>query len=249
MIRDTRHEDDRSVDGGDLPPALPEAGRKRKRAILVIVALSVLVVLVSPLWLRRLDYFTVRRVEVVGARYVIPNTLLERLAIDSSMNIWESLDPYVERVKGHPQVRDASLSRKLPGTLILRIVENMPVAFVNTSSGLQPLDRDGRELPIDPSKTPLDLPIVAKKDSAVLRLLDAMKSGSPAMFARVSEVRWDDRGGLRVLLSGMTVRAAPDCTWERFSEIIVVEEDLAKRGQRAQELDLRYRDQIVARVE
>jgi cell division protein FtsQ len=69
------------------------------------------------------------------------------------------------------------------------------------------------------------------------------------MFARVSEVRWDERGGLRVLLSGMTVRAAPDCTWERFSEIIAVEQDLAKRGHRAHELDLRYRDQIVARIE
>jgi cell division protein FtsQ len=204
---------------------------------------------VSPLWLRRLDYFRVRKVEVIGARYVIPNTLLERLAIDSSMNIWEDLEPYIERVKGHPQVRDASISRRLPGTLVLRIVENLPVAFVNTSSGLQPLDRDGHELPIDPSRTSLDLPIIGKKDPLVLRMLDGMKTSSPGMFARVSEVRWDERGGLRVLLSGMTVRAAPDCTWERFSEIIPVEQDLAKRGHRAQELDLRYRDQIVARIE
>jgi hypothetical protein len=47
----------------------------------------------------------------------------------------------------------------------------------------------------------------------------------------------------------MTVRAEADCTWERFSEIIPVEQDLAKRGHRAHELDLRYRDQIVARIE
>lgn len=244
-------------DGGDEPAQVTDNarldggnGRKRRnRTLLVLFVLSVLVVLLSPLWLRRLDYFRVRRVEVVGARYVVPNTLLERLAIDSSMNIWENLQPYVDRVKTHPQVREAKIERKLPGTLVLRIVENMPIAFINTKTGLQPLDRDGDELPIDPSRTSLDLPILAKKDTSVLHLLDAMKSSSPGMFARVSEVRWDDRGGLRVLLSGMVVRAGSDCTWERFAEIIAVEQDLAKRGQRANELDLRYRDQIVARIE
>jgi cell division protein FtsQ len=248
MIRDTREQDERSPEGVERQND-NATKTKRRKGLLFLSLFVALLLLLSPLWLRKLDYFKVRRVEVVGARYVIPNSLLDRLAIDSSMNIWESLKPYVERVKAHPQVREASISRKLPGTLILKIVENMPVAFVNSSSGLRPLDRDGRELPIDPSKTSLDLPIIARKDTAVLQLLEGMKTTSPAMFARVSEVRWDERGGLRVLLSGMTVRAAPDCTWERFSEIIAVEQDLAKRGHRAHELDLRYRDQIVARIE
>jgi cell division protein FtsQ len=233
-----------------MPPDVDaEARRKRRKRLAALVVLVGVFVLVSPLWLRQLDYFRVRRIEVIGARYVQPGALLERLAIDSSVTIWHSLKPLVARVREHPQVRDVSISRRLPGTLELRIVENLPVALVATSKGLEPFDRDGNPLPIDPSQTPVDLPVLAQQDTLVLRMLDGIRVANPALFARISDIRWDDRGGLRVLLSGVIVRAAPDCSWERFSEIVAVEQDLARRGQRALELDLRYRDQVVARIE
>ena len=230
------------------PDDEPQKARVRKTP-LVLLALLVLLVLLSPLWLRRLDYFRVRRVEVVGARYVPPSVLLDQLALDSTVTIWENLRPLEDRLKHHPQVRDASISRRLPGTLVVRIVENLPVALVATTAGLRPVDRDGRLLPIEPSRTPLDLPIIARKDSTVLRMLDGVRMSSPALFARISEVQWDERGGLRVFLSGVNVRAAAGCTSERFAEIVPVEQDLVRRGHRAVELDLRYRDQIVARIE
>jgi len=209
----------------------------------------VLVALVSPVVLRHMSYFRVRRIEVTGTRYVQPNVLLAVLAIDSTKTIWENLGPLEERVRQHPQVRDAKLSRKLPGTLVLKVVENLPVALITTNGGLQPLDRGGHRLPIDPSRTHVDLPIVSRADTMVLRLLDGLRARDPALFARVNEVRWDEGRGLRVLLSGMTVRAYADCTPARFAEIIPVEQDLARRGQRVSELDLRFRDQIVARIE
>jgi cell division protein FtsQ len=233
--------------GEEVDDAVPKP-RRLHRAVLVLVPLALLVLL-SPLVLRRLDYFRVRRVEVVGARFVQPSALLDVLALDSTKTIWERLGPLEERVKHHPQVRDARLSRRLPGTLVLRIVENLPVALMVTRGALAPLDRDGRSLPIDPSRTSLDLPIIAKKDTVALHLLDGIRAYDPALFARVSEARWDERGGLRVLVSGMTVLVAADCTPARFAEIIPVEKDLVRRGHRATELDLRFRDQIVARIE
>jgi cell division protein FtsQ len=223
--------------------------RRRRRFAAALVAAGVLAALLSPLLLRQLDYFRVRRVEVLGAQHIAPAELLARLALDSSATIWEKLAPMESRVKEHPQVRDARLSRRLPGTLVLHVDENLPVALLNTVSGLEPLDRAGRVLPIDPSRTPVDLPIVARRDTAALALLDDVRAQFPDLYARISEVRWDDRGGLRVLLSGLLVRAPANCTAARLAEIIPVEQDLARRGRRATELDLRYRDQIVARIE
>jgi cell division protein FtsQ len=188
-------------------------------------------------------------VEVVGVRYVAPKSLLDALALDSAGTIWQNLRPLTARIRKHPQVRDVTISRKLPGTLVLHVVEDLPVALLGTASGMEPLDRDGRALPIDPTQTSLDLPIVARRDSSVLRMLDAVREAQPALFARVSEIRWDERGGLRVILSGLTVRASADCSADRFAEILPVESDLARRGRRATELDLRFRDQIVARIE
>ena len=225
------------------------ARKRRRRRVAALVAFGVMVFFLAPVGLRRLDYFRVRRVEIVGALYIPPGVIQERLAIDSTSSVWGKLGGLEDRAREHPQVRDAKISRRLPGTLVVRIVENLPVALVSTSDGLIAYDRDGKPLPIDPSRTRVDLPLVVRPDTLVLRMLDGVREADAALFARVSEVRWDERGGLRVLMSGMTVRAPGDCTAARFLEVIPVEQDLTRRGQRAAELDLRYRDQIVARIE
>lgn len=225
--------------------------RRWRRTLLFLTPPAILVglVLLAPYGLRHMSYFRVRRVEVVGAKYVQPKALQDALALDSSVTIWHNLDVFEARVKKQPQVHSATISRKLPGTLVLRIVENLPVAFLATRDGMESLDRDGHSLPIDPLATPVDLPIVARRDTLVLHMLDGLRATEPSLFARVNEVRWDEKGGLRVLMSGLSVRVPVDCTAERFAEIIPVENDLVRRGRRATELDLRYRDQIVARIQ
>ncbi len=232
---------------------MTDASRFKRRAKLVSLVLLVVLVLLSPLWTRRLgeelDYFRVRRVEIVGTRFIPPSAILEALALDSASSVWTRLAPLEARVAAHPQVLDARVRRKLPGTLVVDVRENLPVALVETPEGLLPIDRDGRVLPIDPSRTGLDVPVLARRDTAALRMLDDLRLAEPPLFARVSEVRWDEHGGMRVLLAGLIVRAGPGTTAERFAEILPVEQDLTRRGYRARELDLRYRDQIVARIE
>ena len=43
--------------------------------------------------------------------------------------------------------------------------------------------------------------------------------------------------------------AATDVTADRLTDIVPVEQDLARRNLRAVELDLRFRDQVVARLQ
>jgi cell division protein FtsQ len=45
------------------------------------------------------------------------------------------------------------------------------------------------------------------------------------------------------------VRASAGVAPQRFRDIFPVESDLARRNERAAELDIRYRDQVVARLE
>jgi cell division protein FtsQ len=225
--------------------------RPRWKRILRLVVF--LLVLASPFWVRALamemDYFRVRRVEIVGTRYIAPSSLLELLALDSTASVWARLGPLGERVATHRQVGEVRVRRKLPGTLILEVRENLPVALVESPEGLIAYDGDARVLPIDPSRTAVDVPVLARRDSSALRLLDDLRLFEPPLYARISDVRWDERGGMRVLLTGLLVRATAGTTAERFAEILPVEQDLARRGVRARELDLRYRDQIVARIE
>ena len=141
------------------------------------------------------------------------------------------------------------ISRKLPGTLVVRVEENMPVALVPGPRGFRVYDAEGRELPIDPARVPVDLPIVPRRDTAALRLLAEVRLRRPAVFAQISELRRERKGELLLRLAALPVRIGDDLPVERLDEIAPVEGHLARRGARIAEIDLRFRDQVIARVQ
>ena len=232
----------------------PEAASPRaKRWRLAASGVIVLALVTSPWWgraaLRHMAFFRVRNVEIVGARYLQASDVVSRLAVDTTASVWDDVAPLEARVGQHPQVQAVEIDRRLPGTLVVRVTENLPVALVPSKGGLQAVDARGRALPIDPSRSNVDLPIVAQGDTLLLRLLAEVRRHSPALFARVSEVRRAGREEILVRLVSVPVRATVDVTAARLAEIIPVEEDLARRGAAVAELDLRFRDQVIARLQ
>lgn len=214
----------------------------------------------GPLALSRLDFFHVRTVEFQGVRYAKASELVQRLKVDTTQSVWQPLDSLVARVSAHPMVLRVDVVRDLPGTLRVLVTERTPVAFVSVKGGLQPADATGALLPIDPSTNPLDMPVVASADSALLGVLDGLRENAPALYARVTQARRVGRDELRFSLTGGTVGAAgpamvnaiivrttSDVTVARFRDILPVEADLARNHLRVVELDLRFRDQVIAR--
>lgn len=230
-----------------------EAPSRDRRWRLVALGVIVLALVTSPWWgraaLRRMAFFRVRNVEIVGARYLQASDVVARLAVDTTASVWDDVGPLEARVRSHPQVAAVEIGRRLPGTLVVRVTENLPVALVPSRGGFQAVDARGRPLPIDPSRSNVDLPIVAQRDTALLRLMADVRRVSPALYARVSEVRRAGQGEIVVRLVSVPVRAAVHVTAERLAETIPVEEDLARRGAAVAELDLRFRDQVIARLQ
>jgi cell division protein FtsQ len=146
-----------------------------------------------------------------------------------------------------PEVRAAVIRRKLPGTLVVTVTERVPVAMVPTPQGLRPYDASGLPLPVDPSRVPVDAPILARRDTLALRLLGELRQLAPELYQRVSDVR---RAGdeLEFSLASTLVRTMTDVTVGRLEDVEPVERDLANRRLQATELDLRYRDQVIARL-
>ncbi len=239
---------------GDSADAAGPAPSRLARWQLALGALLLVVLLASPLWgphvLRRLAFFRVRKVEVLGARYTPAEEILERLAVDTTRSVWDPLGPLVQRVQGHPQIASVSVTRHLPGTIVVEVVERRPVALVSTPDGLRAVDERGVRLPLDPSRTPVDAPLVAAtpRDTAVYHLLGAMQRDRPRLFARVSSVRTVGADELLFHFADLPVRTMTTVTLARLSDIAPVERDLARRQLRAVELDLRYRDQVIARL-
>ena len=241
--------------------------RLRRPGWRILGALFLVAVIMAAAWgvragARQMAFFRVRSVEVRGARYLQPSEIISRLKVDTLASLWDDLTPYRDRIRGHPQIADVTISRRMPGTLVVTIKENLPVALIQTPTGLLPYDSLGKQLPIDPARTSLDLPIVATDDPVLLKLVGAIRATEPDVFARIDEVRRTGRDEILLTLSrGVTSGAVPPegktllvrvpvgLSVERLADIFPVETDLARRQVRVGELDLRYRDQVIARLQ
>ena len=96
----------------------------------------------------------------------------------------------------------------------------------------------------------MDAPVVSAtpNDTAVYHLLGAMQRGSPRLYGRVSSIARAGRDEIVLHFADLSVRAMTSVTLARLSDIEPVERDLARRQVHAAELDLRYRDQVIARL-
>jgi len=203
-----------------------------------------------PLVLRPLDFFHVRRVVVRGVRYLDGRALVRQMQIDTTVSIWDALGPYTARLASHRQIRSVRLSRRLPSTVIVTIEEITPIALApSQGGGLRAYDEGGRALPLDPTRVDVDLPILSRADTSLLRLLGDLKRIDPAMYARVSEVERTGREEAIVFLSSLPVRVRSTIPADRFAELRAVEEDLVRRGVKYVELDLRFSDRVIVRLQ
>ena len=248
-----------------------ERERLRKPGWKILGVLFLLALLMTGAWgarqgARSMAFFRVRNVEVRGVHYLAPAEIVKRLQIDTLASLWDDLEPYAARVRRHPQVQRVTLGRRMPGTVVVTVTENLPVALVQTASGLVPFDSLGRQLPIDPARVGLDLPIVATADPVLLKLVGEIRASEPAVFARLEEARRSGSDEIVLTLSRnpsaamaagdsaqqektLRVRARVGLSVERLADIFPVESDLARRQARVGELDLRYRDQVIARIQ
>jgi cell division protein FtsQ len=231
--------------GASDAPRRPRWGR---RAFAAAAVLAIPCWFAFPRLARRLDFFRVSEVEVRGARFTKPAEVVAALRIDTTFSVWNATDELAARVAKHPQVLTAHVSRRLPNALVVDITERVPVAFVQERNGLRAYDAVGRALPLDPSRSVADVPIVSQRDTVVLALLADLMERAPEVYARVSEVHAVGRNQLRLMLVDVAVIAMRDVSANRFLELSSVEADLLRRQLKPVELDLRFKDQVIARM-
>jgi len=239
-------EEARSPDAGEKPH-----GRSRLR--LALLGVAALLVFASPLWgpllLRRMDFFRVRRLEIVGTHYIATSDIVARARVDTTRSVWDPTGPIAGRVQEHAGVETVDVTRKLPGTIVITITERQPVALVSGPQGFRAYDARGVMLPVDLTRGLVDAPVLARADTAVLRLLGHMRDTLPDLYRRVSEVKRVGANELLFQLDAAPVRTASAVTLDDLNQIPSVEADLARRAARITELDLRYSGQIIARLQ
>jgi cell division protein FtsQ len=201
----------------------------------------------SPVALRHVAFFRVRQVELAGVRYLSPDSVLAVLALKPDQNVFDDASAIERRAETLGGVVNAKVERKLPGTLKVSILERVPVAFAPGPDRMVALDGDGRVLPYDPAGTPLDLPVIERTDSLLVRTLSVVRLADSALFQDVDGARRGSRGGITLELGSARVLLPGIPAPEDVRTVGAVRRHLASTGRRYEELDARYEGWVVVR--
>ncbi len=221
----------------------------------VAAAAGVVLALTAPLWgppvLRPFSFFAVRRIEVVGVRYLAPGTVVAALGLAPSASVWSDTKAMARRLVGVAGVRSATVARRLPSTLVVRIVEAEPVALAEGPTGLVAVDDSGRPLPYDPAATAVDAPVVPQAAARVVEALATIRATDYGLFADITAAREAAGGGgggdVVLDLEDGRVRLTAPLDPAVVRAVSAVRRDLVARGQAWQELDGRFRGWVVVR--
>jgi cell division protein FtsQ len=211
----------------------------------LLVALVLGTVALWQVALRRLEFFAVRSVEVIGLRHLDERALVDALAIPPGAQVAIDLDPVAERARSFAGVRAASVTRRLPGTIVVRITEAPAVAIARRDDQVVVLDDRGTVLPVAPRRLTTPLPL-ADVDSAVAALLGRLQEADPIWFTTVDRAT---RDGLDALLtvSGAVIRLSLSAPTRTLVELAAVRSWLERSEVEWAAIDARFAGRMFVR--
>ena len=211
-----------------------------------VVAVGVAVWL-APLGLRHVAFFDIRQVELVGLRYLSPETVLDALRLARRRSLFDDNGAVETRARAIPGVVSARVARRLPATLRIEFVERVPVAFAPGPNGFVVLDAEARPLPYDATTGALDLPLVPRPDAALVGTLAVVRAVDAALYRALEGAHYG-RGRTVILEAGqrqVLLNAIP--TTSEIRALEAVRRHLAETGRPYDQLDGRFAGWIVVR--
>ncbi|WP_253736082.1 cell division protein FtsQ/DivIB [Granulibacter bethesdensis] len=154
-----------------------------------------------------------------------------------------------QRIETLSWVENASVERRLPGTIVVKLTERRPFAIWQNQGKFVLIDRDGQVVADQDVATFRTLPLVvgAGAPAAATTLLDALKT-EPEVKAhviaavRVNERRWNLR-----LQNGTDVLLPEDHPLEAIRRLAALQKEHELLDRPLQSVDLRLPDRMVLR--
>jgi cell division septal protein FtsQ len=207
------------------------------------------IIALAPFAVREIGFFRVRQVEIAGTRYLEPAYVLARLGVEADRNVFDPLGSLRDRAVEIPGVVDAEVTRRLPGTVRVRVTERVAVAFTQGDSGLVALDALAGQLPYDPSRTGFDVPVADRPDSVVTLVLDLVRRVHPALYDDVDAARRGPGESVILELGDRRAWLNVRSNARHVRELETVRHHLDQHAIPFQELDARFDGWVVVRRE
>lgn len=187
------------------------AGAVRGRRLVVTVIAAAVAIAAASLLVSRSSLLHLRHLEVVGTSSLTRVEVVRLAALSSATNVlWFDPGAVERRLESDPWVATATVSRRLPGTIRISVVERSPVAMIRDERGFTLLAADGVALSTVEADPALPEIVVVAGSSARSGIAQAQAAAATAIAgldggrrpAVVRAVVW--RGALTVELDGGT---------------------------------------------
>jgi cell division protein FtsQ len=197
--------------------------------------------------------FRVRSVDVQGIQRMDSKPVFE-IALDQKSTAMPLVDVAAirERLLHYGWVKDARVSRRLPDTLVIDIVERRPAALWQDEQRLSLIDAEGVVLDRVPISAMPDLPLlIGAGANAQSRQLDALLAGVPSLRPQLESASWIGKRRWDLnFQTGETValpegEAAAKAAIEKFARL---DKTAALLGRGIVRVDLRIPGKMVVRL-
>jgi cell division protein FtsQ len=225
----------------------------------------VVVVFWAPRWGRSEESFLLSRFEVRGNSVLTEDEVLELSGAVMGSNLLDvRISALEEAVAASPRVDRAQVRRVLPDRVVVTLDEKRPAALVTSGRGVVEVTDDGLVLPAAAQTASVDLPVItgavgevdtsctelSRELTEALALLRRAREVSEGLWMEISEIRIAPGSGLVIytVADGAEIRVGSGALGSRDLERLWrVLRDIRDRGEEAETIDLRFKDQVIVR--
>ncbi|WP_026689994.1 cell division protein FtsQ/DivIB [Alteribacter aurantiacus] len=172
-------------------PTLKEKRKQRANRRLIVYVSGFFLLMTAVIYFQS-SFSYVKSVKVYGNEHVMDDELIGLTHLLDDVSMWRyDASNIVNSLEAHPEIKEASLSRHLPNTVVVTVEEYSRVAYVNESGDYLPMLETGGILAnTDRTERPYDAPVMYGflENDALTEMAVELTKLPEGLHQRISEV-------------------------------------------------------------
>ena len=246
---------------------IDHAGFSRTTAVAILfLTTTVLAGTLLSGWVKSLDLFLLKKAEVQDNRFVSKAEALKLAQLEYRKNIFKiDTKAIADKIKKHPLVKEARVSRRPPASIVIHVTEKQPLAVVNAPS-LVAVDEGGQPLPKIPPALLRGYPVIADVSfdhrvrqgnphlAAILTFLRYVKTNEPSLYNDIAKISFskNHHHGIYFQMKSqpITVYVGEADYHIKSARLLTAMSYLGKKQQlsKVEYFDVRFKNQVVVKT-
>lgn len=207
------------------------------------------------------SFVKIKAVTLSGNKFVTEEELSPYLNELKDINIFKAdIKNLMIKLKGHPWIKDVTVKRELPSSILVNILERMPALYISSNGKLYLADEDGVFLGEKPGSL-LNLPVVYGVSLSGIKAGEIVSAEGMASALEVKKeltaIPWMDisSSGIEVNESNQitlhlkeySIRLGKGEYKEKLRRFHELAKNLRDKGTAFTEVDLRFKNQVIVK--